>query len=224
MKRLLVAVLLLSVFYGFSQDVSRFGLIAGANQYSMGADFLNTKSGTGLTVGIATTIPISEYSEIVTEITYNRYNFQIEGRETMTSDPEWIKFGADKVNFTAVYDYNIVHFMKEDFSIGLCAGPTASIYNKMGLKDNAKENYLLGSYYIPAVELTTQDQYDSLIFNLFGTVGVTGRYRNLEGSLRYNFGLTNAYEDLQFTSTFAELTGKDNFISFHLTYFFGDYF
>jgi hypothetical protein len=201
-----------------AQWESRIGVTAGVNSYLNKADFLSSKSSPGFSVGIAATVPISDYSEFVVEMTYNRYTMELLGREDYYAKPEWIKFHTNRFNLAVIYDYDILHFLDEDLAIGLNAGPTLSFFNNMKAESD-KDYYLLDPYQLNAGYLAN----DGFALNIYGSAGVSVRYLNLESHLRYNKGLTSPYRDLP-RSDYVTLKGKDDFISFSVIYYFGDNF
>ncbi|MGV3461677.1 MAG: outer membrane beta-barrel protein [Flavobacterium sp.] len=227
MRRILLFVMLLCTVPVFSQllDIeSRLGVTAGANQYYMNADFLFSRSATGFQVGVVSSMEVSKNSEIQVEFNYSRYSTELIGRETELSNSEWIKFNLDRFNLSVIYDYELVHFLKEDIALGLCAGPSMAMLNDFKIDDDSKSHYLLDPYYVPAdyLEMDTKNEQTSI--NVFGVVGITGRYRNFEANLRYAIGITDVYRVFPGVSAYTEFTGKDNYGSLTLTYFFGKWF
>ena len=206
------------VFTSQAQWDERSGITVGTNSYLNKANFLSSKSSAGFSVGVVSTVPISEYSEFIVEITYNRYKMELLGREDFYAKPEWIKFHTDRVNLTAIYDYDILHFLDEDLAIGVNGGPTLSVLNNMKA-ESGKDYYLLDPYQLNAGYLAN----DALVFNVYASLGVSARYRNLESHLRYNKGLTSPYRTLP-KSDYVTLDGKDDFLSFSLVYYFGNFF
>lgn len=225
-KFLLFTISLYSVaaFSQFSDIESRFGFTAGVNQYYMDADFLFSKSATGFQAGVVSAIEVSRNSEIQVEFNYSRYATELIGRETQLSDPEFIKFNLERINISVIYDYELVHFLKEDIALGLCAGPSISLLNNFKLADDSKSDYLLDPYLITPdyLEMDTKNEQTSV--NVFGVVGITGRYRNFEANLRYAIGITDPYRVFPGVSRFTEFKGKDDYASLTITYFFGKWF
>lgn len=224
MKRLFLLFLLSLSTLGFSQQESRFGLIVGANQFYLDADFLSTKSATGYTFGVVATVPVHEYSELLAELTYNRFATELLGRKDALSSPEWIRFYAERINLSVLYDYNIFSFHDEDFSLGVCAGPTLSFVSDFNVSDDSKEDYVLDPYNMNKDVLLMDTYGEKVIGNLYGTFGITGRYFNWEGSLRYNLGLTDPFRKLSSDMEGISLKGNNNYLGFQITYFFGNYY
>lgn len=227
MKKFFLFSSLLCTTIGFSQFSdweTRTGITAGVNQYYMDADFLFSRSGTGFQVGIVSSIEITDNSEIQAELNYSRYSTELIGRETQLADPEWLKFNLDRINLSVVYDYELVHFLKKDIALGICAGPSISFLNNFTLADDSKGDYLLEPYHMTPdyMEMDTKNEGTSI--NVFGIVGITGRYRNLEANLRYAIGITDPYRVFPAVSQYTEFTGKDDYASLTLTYFFGEWF
>jgi hypothetical protein len=208
----------------FSDTDSRLGITAGVNQYYMDADFLFSRSGTGFQVGIVSSIETSENSEIQVELNYSRYSTELVGRETQLSEPEWLEFNLDRINLSVVYDYEVVHFLNKDIALGICAGPSISLLNNFVLADESKSDYLLEPYHMTPDYLEMDTKNEGTSINVFGVVGITGRYRNFEANLRYAFGITDPYRVFPGVSQYAEFTGKDDYASFTVTYFFGEWF
>lgn len=224
MKRLFLLFLLSFSVVGFAQDHSRFGILAGVNQFYMKADFLSTKSGGGYTFGVVATVPIHEYSEILTELTYNRFSTELLGRKDELSNPEWIKFYAERINLAVLYDYNIFNFSDDEISLGLCAGPTVSFVSDYNVSDDSKENYLLDPYNMNQDVLRMDVYGDKVFCNLYGTLGITGRYSNFEASLRYNLGLTDPFRKLSSDIQDISFKGSNNYLNFQVTYFLNNFY
>lgn len=225
MKRLFLLFLLSLPVLGFSQQESRWGLIAGANEYYLKADFLSSKSGVGFTFGTVATVPVHEYSEILAELTFNRFSTELMGRQDALSSPEWIKFNADRINLAVLYDYNIIHFNDdEDFSLGVVGGPTLSFLSNYSVADEGKQDYLLSPFDTPTETLLLDDYSEQTLCNIYATLGITGRYLNWEASLRYNFGLTDPFRKLENETPGISTKGSNDYMGFQLTFFFGNYY
>lgn len=224
MKNILILVSFALGLTSYAQDESRWGIMAGVNEYYMNADFLFSKSGMGFNAGIVATVPISEHSEFLAELGYARNNYQLLGRKDIMTDAEWVKFNTQRVYIAAIYDYDLFRFMDDDFVLGLCAGPTLSMKSEMRLTDMDKEEYLFEPNRIGTEYLNPQAGSDSANFDVFGTAGISARYKSIEGSLRYNFALTDIYRNFPATSEYINFTGKDSYMSFQLTFYFGNKF
>ncbi len=224
MKKIFLLGTLLTAFFCRGQWDDRWGITAGVNEYYLGADFVFSKSGTGFSIGIVNTVPISEHSEVLLELTFTKHNFELMGREDILSDPQWLKFGVQRINLAAIYDYDIFHFLDEDLALGLCAGPTVAFYNDMKIKDTSKDLYLLDPYYMETPYMHIDEGSGKLSINVFASFGATARYRNAEASLRYNLGVTDPYRNFPAASPYVEFKGKDSYLSFQVTYYFGDSF
>lgn len=227
MKKISSLFLLLVSIAGFSQEEGRFGITAGLNEYYMDADFLFSKSGVGFSLGVVATVPVSEHSEVVSELSIARYNVQLMGRENQLAQPEWIKFNMDRINLTAVYDYDLIHFLNGDLALGLNAGPSIAFFTTFNAIDESKEKYLLDPYYIEADRMRI-DQYmgdsGNISINVFAALGLSVRYKNIEANLRYYKGITDTYRKFSMVSNYAEFTGKDNYAGLNFTYYFGNNF
>ena len=224
MKKSFLVVFLFFGLAAHSQYDERFGLTAGVNQYYMNADFLSSRSGTGFSVGVVSTIDISEYSEILADVTYSQFNVDLLGRKEALAQPEWKKFKTERVNVTFLYDYDILHFLDEDLAIGIGAGPSfAFITNFQPVKDDGTA-FLIDPYGIDTEYMKIDENNSKVSFNVFAAVGVTVRYRNTEAGLRYYKGMTDTYRNFPAVSSQINFTGKDNYSAFTLTYYFGDNF
>lgn len=224
MNKLFLIISLATSIFCQAQDESRFGLSVGVNQYYIGADFLFSRSAAGFSVGAVSTVPVSDNSEVLVGISFSQYNFDLMGRENELANPEWIRFGLQRINLDCVYDYDIFHFMEDDLAVGLCAGASVAFLNDIYLKDTDKEDYTLDPYGVDPEYLMMDEASESMTINVFGVVGATARYRDIEATLRYNFGLTDCYANFPATSPYVEFTGKDSYLNFQVTYYLGDNF
>ncbi|KGO92731.1 outer membrane beta-barrel protein [Flavobacterium subsaxonicum] len=221
MKKVLLFNFLLFALTIHAQYDSRFGVTAGANEYYMKGDFLFSRSNTGFTIGLVGTIPISENSEILTEITVSRHRMEFIGRENELASPEWIKFHLDRSNVSFIYDYDILHFLDDDLAIGFCAGPSFAFFGNFIPTDKSKEGYLLDPYGMDTEYMRLDGYGETMAFNVLAAFGPSVRYVNLEGSLRYYKGITDTYRNFPGSSPYTQFTGKDSYLSFTLTYYFG---
>lgn len=223
-KIFITAFLLISFFANAQLDSGRWGITVGTNQYYMDTDILSSRSNIGYSFGGLATVPISEYSEFVVEISYNRYRFDLLGRESDDSEPEWIPFYKERVNLSAIYDYDLFHFLDEDFALGLNFGPVIGFYNNIEVSDDSKEEYTLDPYDIDQDYLSPYETSEDITMNVFLSFGISARYRNLEAFLRYNKGITDPFRSLTVSSEYINITGKENLLSFQLNYYFGSDF
>lgn len=227
MNKFLFFTLFFATMSAFSQEDSRFGVFGGINQYQSRSNFLSSKSAIGFTIGATGTIPISENSEILMEMSISRFNQQFRGRATVDAEPEWVKFNLDRLNLGFLYDYDIVHFFRGDLAVGLCGGLSGSAFQNFVLVDDSKEMYLMEPYNVEAYYLEMNTRGNSTVtFTGYAVGGVSLRYRDIEGSLRNYFGLNNAYGSFAGNDSTRGLNfyGKDNYSAFTITYYFGDNF
>lgn len=225
MKKLILSTLLLTCFVGFSQEDGRFGLFAGINQYYMKSNFLSSRSNIGVNLGAVATLPISEYSEILVEMSLARFRTELLGRESIdATEQEWLKFSMDRVNLSVIYDYDVLHFLDEDIAIGINAGPSLAFVQDWRLEDESKEDYIIEPYAVETKYMETDPYNGTVSFNAFVEFGLSVRYRNLEGNFRYFKGLTDPYRNFPLSSSMIALKGKDDYSTFTLTYYFGNNF
>lgn len=219
MKKIFISLLFLSSI-SYSQNEDRFGLSASVNSYLGDANFLFTKSGIGYGFGIQGTVPISDNSELLAEFNFNRYNFQLMGRKDLDSEREWINFNLYRMGISVLYDYDIVSLLKDDLTIGLCAGPSLQLLSYMTPADESHNHYLLDPYDVEARELSIDDESESLLLSPFAAFGFSARYQSIQATVTYNIGFSNPYRKL--SSNYKAIEGKDNFASINFTYYFWD--
>lgn len=220
MKKILLAGLLLASCISNAQWDSRSGILIGGNEYYSDANFLSSRSKPGFTIGLVTTLPVSEHSEFLAELNYSKFNNEFLGREDMLAEPEWLQFSMDRINFTIVYDYDLLRLLNDDLVFGLNAGPSFSVLNDWNNKDDSKENYLMDPYLFDAQYMKYDTWSQSTTINVFGAFGLSARFKNFEANLRYYKGLTNTHRNVPLSSGYMELQGKDNYSTFTLTYYF----
>src|SRR5690606_9588764 len=125
----------------------------------------------------------SEYSEFLVELNYSKFNNEFLGREDVLAEPEWIKFSMDRINLNIVYDYDLLHLLNDDLVFGLNAGPSFSILNDWKIKDSSKENYYMDPYIFDARYMQSDTYAESTSVNVFGAIGISARFRNIEANL-----------------------------------------
>jgi len=225
MKKFIFLSLMLIGYYGYSQEDERFGVFLGLNQYYAKSNFLSSRSNMGYTAGAVATLPISSYSEILVEISLARFKSEFLGRESIESvEKEWIKMHMDRINLAVIYDYDVLHFFDEDLAIGINAGPSLAFIQDWRLDDQSKEVYLIEPYSIEPQYMMTDAYNEKVSLNIYVEFGMSVRYRNLEGSLRYYKGITSPYRNFPLSSSMLELKGKDDYSTFTVTYYFGNNF
>lgn len=224
MKKIIFIGVFLTGLLCFSQSDRRFGVMAGINEYYMDNNFLFSKSGIGFNIGFVGTFPISEYSEILAEMSIARHNVSMQGREDYTSEPEWIDFRSERAIISVIYDYDLIHFLDEDLVIGLNLGPSVSFTYNFAPVDDSKKFYYLDPYYAQGDYMGIDSYNESLSLNAFVAGGVSIRYRDLEANIRYFKGITDPYRNVPLTSSYVDFKGKDNYATFTLTYYLGRHF
>jgi hypothetical protein len=225
MKKIIVSLFLLTGTLCFSQDDSRFGVFAGVNQYYMKSTFLSSRSNMGFNIGSVATLPISEHSEFLVELSYTRFKTELLAKESlMATEQEWIKLNMDRFNLSVIYDYDVLHFLDEDIALGVNAGPSIAFIQDWRLDEGSKETYLIEPYAIEPAYLRTDTYTEKISFNAFIEFGISARYRNIEANFRYFKGITDPYRNFPLSSSMIELKGKDDYSTFTLTYYFGNNF
>jgi hypothetical protein len=225
MKKILLFGLLAASFSSTAQeDASRFGFFGGLNSYYSKANFLSSKSGIGFTVGILNAILVDDNSEILIEGSFSRNNVDFRGREDAAASPVWVGFTLDRFNLNLIYDYELFHFSNDDMAIGICGGASGSLFQNFELKDPAQEMYLLEPYGVTGYDLEIDTRGSGLTITAYAALGVSLRFKQFEGSLRYYKGLNNAYRNFP-AENYApgrEFKGNDNYMAFTVTYFLDD--
>lgn len=219
MKKIFLSLLFLSSL-SYSQNEDRFGLSLSVNEYYGDSNFLFTKSGIGYGFGVQATVPITDDSEILTEFNFNRYNFKLMGRKDLDSERDWINFNLYRMGISVLYDYDVLSLMKDDLTIGLCAGPSLQLLSYMTPAKESDNHYLLDPYDVEAGDLSIDDESDSLLLSPFAAFGFSARYLSLQATFTYNIGFSNPYRKL--ASNYKTLDGQDKFASINFTYYFGD--
>ncbi|MFP9112753.1 hypothetical protein ACLI1A_02355 [Flavobacterium sp. RHBU_3] len=212
----------ISAFAQYDDD-SAFAVIAGTNQYYANTNFLSSKSKTGFTLGIGDNFSVSDNSFIRAEFTLSRFYMDFLGRETSTSNPQWISFSLDRINFNALYHYNFVSLLKGDIEIGVSAGGSMGMFTDFVLEDDYREDYLLDPYGADPEALKIDGNRNSLSFNFFGVAGIGARYRKFELNVRYHKGLTDVYRSLPAFSEYVTPKGKDDYLTATVNFYLFSY-
>lgn len=222
--------ILLFSFFCFSyvasaqfEDDDNSAIIVGTNQYYAKTNFLSSKSKTGFTLGIAANTSVSDNSQIRTELTLSRFYMEFLGRETQTSNPEWILFSLDRINLNVLYHYNVFSLVKGDLEIGVTGGGSMGIFTDFSLEEDSKGEYYLDPYGADPEYMKIDSYNNTPSFNFFGVFGVGARYRKFELNLRYNKGLTNVYRSLPMSSEYVTPKGKDDYLTATLHFYLFSY-
>ncbi len=226
MKKILLFGLFATTFTVNAQLESRLGVFGGVSSYYSKANFLSSRSAVGLIIGATSATTVTDNSEILLEASISRNNVQFRGREDAASAPVWIKFTLDRINLNLLYDYKVFHFSNDNFAVGACGGLSGSIFQNYELKDPDKESYLLEPYGVSSYDLEMDSRGGRPTFTYYAVLGANLRYKQFEAGLRYYKGLNNAYKNFP-TENYApgrNFEGKDNYMTFTITYFFDDDF
>ncbi|MEW4922477.1 outer membrane beta-barrel protein [Algibacter sp. 2305UL17-15] len=220
MRNVLVLVLFLYSFNFFAQE-DRLGITVGATNYITDASWLFSKSSIGYTIGLIATREFNERSALFVEMNYSAHFVKFVGRETESSAPEDVKFKLERISVPFFYNYS--YLIKEDFKFGVTLGPSFEFYHDYRIVDESKELYLLDPLYVPAsrLQFDTLSGNDTISFNLYAALGLNVQYQeNLMASLRYYYGITDPYRRALDTSPIIEISGKDSYFTFTVSYFF----
>lgn len=202
-----------------AQD-TKFGFTLGATNYITDTNYLFSKSGIGITGGFMVNREYNDRSSLLLEINYNEHYFKLIGRETAESTPEDIKFKLPEFSIPLIYNYN--YLLLDDFKFGVSAGPSLHFIHDINIVDESKELYLLE----PFQTLPKNLQFDTygegdLSFNMFLAFGLSAQYQdNIMANFRYYYGITDPYRRSPVYSTVVDISGKDSYFSFAVTYFF----
>ena len=215
-----LCLLLLFPLISFGQEFgeSRLGINLGATNYIMDTNFLSSKSATGVTLGLAFGYPLNFDSlELIAEINLNNHRVKLVSRETLLGDPRDVNYFLQNINAAVLLHYKVHE--TDDFTFGVYAGPTFAIgYSYMSNNDGGF--VLIDPLGLEARYLDIDGFNSTPGYNFFATLGVSAQYDDFMASLRYNKGLTYPYRNIPVFSPFQELTGKDNYWAFIITYFF----
>lgn len=199
----------------------RFGIQFGLTNYITDTNMLFSKSDTGFTFGVVGTKSFSKRFELSAEINLSQHRVKFIGRETQTSDPEEIKFKLEEVSIPFILNYN--YLLLEDFKFGINLGPSVHFIHNFVLIDDSKESFYLDPLLTKTknVEFDTYSAKEDISFNMFLAMGLNVQYNeSLMASLRYYYGITDPYRRAPIYSPLFEISGKDSYYSFTMTYFF----
>lgn len=197
----------------------RIGLTFGATNYITDSNSFFTKSGIGLTAGVASSVDFSERFELFVEINYNRHRVKFVGRATELAPPEDVKFNLEQISVPFLMNYNFL--LLEDFKFGVNLGPSFNFIQMYSLVDSAQENYVLDPLYASPNDLRFDDRNEEISFNMFAVAGLSVQYNEtIMVNLRYFYGITDPYRQIPIVSRVSEISGEDSYFSFTVTYFF----
>lgn len=231
-KLLLFIVLILQAYSSFGQFDrfyfgngegffdGRAGITVGTTNYVTDTNLLFSKSGTGYTIGLLSTIDFSERLEIFLSIDFNSHRMKFVGKETEISEQEDIKFKLDEVAIPILLNYNVA-IIDEDIKIGVFAGPAFHFIHNYKVIDDAKATYLLEPLLASPSNLRFDESNGKPSFNVFGSVGLSAQYNNrIVAQLKYSQSITDPYRQAPIFSNFVDISGQDSIITFSLTYLF----
>lgn len=199
----------------------RFGITVGATNYITDTNWLFSKSGTGFTFGAVGSKEFSERFELFVEINYNQHRVKFVGRENETATPEDIKFKLEEFSIPFIINYN--YLLLEDFRFGVNLGPSFHFIHNYVLLDETKGSYFLDPLLTEPkyLEFDTYSANEDISFNMFAVFGLNIQYhKSLMASLRYCYGITDPYRRAPVVTPVLDISGKDSYYSFTITYFF----
>jgi len=214
-------VILMLSFSSFAQyfGEDRFGVTVGATNYIMDTNFISSKSATGFLVGATSGIGLSDSFEVLVDMNLNYHRVKLLGRENETATPEDLNFNMQNLGLSTHIHYKFLE--KEELTFGLNLGATGTIF--YGYNTNHEnESYLIDPLQIAVTYMNFDKWSDVGLLNAFVSFGLSAQYENFMANLRYYKGVTNPYRHTPVYSPYVEFTGKDNYWSFTITYFFNN--
>ncbi len=83
---------------------------------------------------------------------------------------------------------------------------------------------MLDPLYASPNDLEFDDRNEEISFNMFVAMGLSVQYdESFMVNLRYYYGITDPYRNIPIVSRVSEITGKDSYLTFTVTYFFNPY-
>lgn len=214
-------ILLLLSFKSSAQLIkgdSRLGVYVGTTNYITDTNLLFSKSGIGYSFGLTTSAGFTEKLHLIVEIGYNRHRMKFVGRETPLSNPEDINFYLEE--FTVPFIMNYYFLEKGKFKIGANAGASINMIHDIRIADDSKSDYLLEPLQMNPNDLMFDTQREQMSLNTFLIFGVNTLYNDLfMASFRYYSGITDPYRHAPVYSNFIDISGKDSYFTFTITYY-----
>ena len=218
MKNFFSAFLILFSTITFAQD-TKFGITVGATNYVTDTNLLFSKSAIGFTIGGMMKTEFNDRSQLLLELNYNSHFVNFVGRKNELATPEDIKFKLEEISIPVSYNYSFI--VLDEFRFGINAGPSFHFIHEYKIVDESKEQYLLDPLQAQANDLLFDTRNDEMSFNIFLALGLSIQYKDsLMANLKYYYGITDPYRRAPIYSTVLDISGKDSFLAFSVTYFF----
>ena len=199
-------------------QVEGFGLSLGLTNYVTDSNLVFSKSDTGFTFGAVGTVELGERLGLFVEITLSQHRMKFVGRETETSGPKDIKFKLEEASIPFILNYNYLEL--NDFTFGLNLGTSFHFSHNFVLIDESKESHFLDPLLVQARYMEFDTWNEDISFNTFLVMGLNVQYKyNLMGSFRYFYGISDPYRKSPVYSPYVDISGRDSFFSFSITYF-----
>jgi len=219
MKKVFFSIFLFMSLHSYSQlfdgDTS-FGISVGLTNYITDTDFLFSKSGTGFTVGLVSKMDFNDRSELLVELSYARHFVKLIGREDALAVPEDLKFDLENFNTSALFNYN--YLVKDEYQLGVIAGPSLGLFYEYKIVDDSKAGYVLDPLLATPNDLLFDTRNEQISLNTFFAFGLTAQYNDmLMANFRYYYGLSDPYRNAPVVAI-IDLEGKDSYFAFTLSY------
>lgn len=211
----------------YSQDDMDKGFKFGLTYSSLKSDNLESSPLPGFTLGYAYVTIFGQRSGLIVEYSLTNQRMAIDGWEFddqnyTISDVDQYNFSMTSLDLVVLYEYYI-----KDPDLSLVVGPSLSLYNIAGYKDNQEgvissnvlyntNNFSSNSfdYYSNSISQLKEDLNATQDFSLL--IGAAYGTDELRLNLRYNLGLTNFIK----IGDSIDIKAKTNFVEVSMSYYF----
>jgi hypothetical protein len=218
MKNKSILILML-FFYASTFSQTQYGFILEANSTNINTeDLINVNSKIGFGIGFSTLSPLHKSADFIGEITYTNKFIELDGYKNFSNNainfPSTV-FKNEDFNLNLIYNqYLIIPDLKK-INLSLQVGYGLSFLNNWTLKDGDNNTILDRDGTINSIIIT----------------GISTGTEKLRFSLRYNIELSNALKDIYVNDIpdsnnnyeRREFEGKQNNITFSITYFINNF-
>lgn len=218
MKNKSILILML-LFYVSSFSQTQYGFMLEANSTNINTeDLINVKSKIGYGVGFTTLSPIHKSADFIGEITYSNKFIEIDKYKNFNNQEVEFSnknFKNEDFNLNLIYNQYLIIPDLQKLNLSLQVGYGISFLNNWTLKDGDNNTLLDRGGTLNSIIIT----------------GISIGTEKLRFSLRYNIELSNALKEIYVNDTpdsnnnydRREFDGKQNNITFSITYFMNNF-
>ena len=159
-----------------------FGIMGALTQFDILTDNFETKSSNGWMVGASATVDIPHKWYNVSYLIQLSENHIDISANNLLSQSEFVEYKMFAAQIALM-----MHIKLVSSYVTLDVGPMLQYNDKLNLKDDDQEDYVLTNY----TNLTAKDISDISKFNVDGAVGITAGYAFIKLRAQYIYGFTN---------------------------------